>query len=197
MTANDVVATIPVDVLLAAYRQGVFPMAHEDGELYWHEPDPRAIFDLPGLAPDRTTTRILRSNRFTTTIDRAFTHVIDACADREETWIDPRIRASYVQLHEAGHAHSVEVWTGDELAGGIYGVAIGGAFFGESMFGANNAGKVAFYSLVDHLRKQGFMLFDTQYINDFTTTLGAKEITRADFLLTLKQAITHPVTFRR
>ena len=194
MTAPEV-AVIPVDVLLAAYRQGIFPMAHDDGELYWHEPDPRAVFDLYNLTPDRTTARILRSQRFAVTIDQAFEVVIRACADREETWIDPRIKASYVQLHTAGHAHSMEAWTGNELAGGIYGVAIGGAFFGESMFGANNAGKVAFHSLVDHLRKQGFMLFDTQYINAFTAGLGAKEIARADFLLALQHAIAQPVTF--
>ena len=187
---------IPPEILVKAYRKGLFPMCHEDGELYWHDPDPRAVFTLDTLEPDRSTARIIRSGRFTITRDKAFAEVIAACADREGTWIDERIKASYVALHRAGHAHSMEAWQDKELVGGIYGVAVGGAFFGESMFTrASNAGKVAFHALVAHLRERGFVLFDSQYINDFTAQLGAVEHPRERFKQDLKAALRLPVTF--
>jgi len=187
---------IPPEILVKAYRKGLFPMCHEDGELYWHDPDPRAVFTLDTLEPDRRTARIIRSGRFTITRDKAFAEVIAACAEREDTWIDERIKASYVALHRAGHAHSMEAWQGQELVGGIYGVAVGGAFFGESMFTrASNAGKVAFHALVAHLRERGFVLFDSQYINDFTAQLGAVEHPRERFRQDLKAALRLPVTF--
>ena len=187
---------IPPEILVKAYRKGLFPMCHEDGELYWHDPDPRAVFTLDTLEPDRSTARIIRSGRFTITRDKAFAEVIAACADREGTWIDERIKASYVALHRAGHAHSMEAWQDKELVGGIYGVAVGGAFFGESMFTrASNAGKVAFHALVAHLRERGFVLFDSQYINDFTAQLGAVEHPRERFKRDLKAALRLPVTF--
>jgi leucyl/phenylalanyl-tRNA--protein transferase len=187
---------IPPEILVKAYRKGLFPMCHEDGALYWHDPDPRAVFPLDTLEPDRRTARIIRSARFTITCDSAFSDVIAACADREDTWIDERIKGSYVALHRAGHAHSMEAWQGQELVGGIYGVALGGAFFGESMFTrASSAGKVAFHALVAHLRVRGFVLFDSQYINDFTAKLGAVEHPRARFKQDLKAALKLPVTF--
>lgn len=187
---------IPPEILVKAYRKGLFPMCHEDGELYWHDPDPRAVFTLDTLEPDRRTARIIRSGRFTITRDKAFAEVIAACAEREDTWIDERIKASYVALHRAGHAHSMEAWQDKELVGGIYGVAVGGAFFGESMFTrASNAGKVAFHALVAHLRERGFVLFDSQYINDFTAQLGAVEHPRERFRQDLKAALRLPVTF--
>ena len=187
---------IPPEILVKAYRKGLFPMCHEDGELYWHDPDPRAVFTLDTLEPDRRTARIIRSGRFTITRDKACAEVIAACADREGTWIDERIKASYVALHRAGHAHSMEAWQDQELVGGIYGVAVGGAFFGESMFTrASNAGKVAFHALVAHLRERGFVLFDSQYINDFTAQLGAVEHPRERFKQDLKAALRLPVTF--
>jgi leucyl/phenylalanyl-tRNA--protein transferase len=187
---------IPPEILVKAYRKGLFPMCHEDGELYWHDPDPRAVFTLDTLEPDRRTARIIRSGRFTITRDKAFAEVIAACAEREDTWIDERIKASYVALHRAGHAHSMEAWQDQELVGGIYGVAVGGAFFGESMFTrASNAGKVAFHALVAHLRERGFVLFDSQYINDFTAQLGAVEHPRERFRQDLKAALRLPVTF--
>lgn len=187
---------IPPEILVKAYRKGLFPMCHEDGELYWHDPDPRAVFTLDTLEPDRRTARIIRSGRFTITRDKAFAEVIAACAEREDTWIDERIKASYVALHRAGHAHSMEAWQDQELVGGIYGVAVGGAFFGESMFTrASNAGKVAFHALVAHLRERGFVLFDSQYINDFTAQLGAVEHPRERFKQDLKAALRLPVTF--
>lgn len=187
---------IPPEILVKAYRKGLFPMCHEDGELYWHDPDPRAVFTLDTLEPDRRTARIIRSGRFTITRDKAFAEVIAACAEREDTWIDERIKASYVALHQAGHAHSMEAWQDQELVGGIYGVAVGGAFFGESMFTrASNAGKVAFHALVAHLRERGFVLFDSQYINDFTAQLGAVEHPRERFRQDLKAALRLRVTF--
>lgn len=187
---------IPPETLIKAYRTGMFPMCHDDGELYWHDPDPRAVFPLQDLEPDRRTARIIRSGRFNITRDTAFTEVIAACAEREDTWIDERIKASYVALHRSGHAHSVEAWQGLELVGGIYGVAVGGAFFGESMFTrASNAGKVAFHALVTHLRERGFVLFDSQYINEFTAQLGAVEHPRARFQQELKVAVNMDVTF--
>ncbi|MBK6832275.1 MAG: leucyl/phenylalanyl-tRNA--protein transferase [Flavobacteriales bacterium] len=189
-------ATIPVEVLLKAYSQGAFPMAHEDGELYWHQPDPRAVFDMHALRPDPKTSKVLRSGRYSSSIDRVFEQVVRACADREETWIDECIVASFVELHRSGHAHSLEVWEETHLVGGIYGVALGGAFFGESMFGVNNAGKVAFYSMAAHLRDLGFVLFDTQYINPFTAQLGAYEIPKAEFDLLLGHAMEQRIQFR-
>ena len=187
---------IPVDVLLAAYARGWFPMCHEDGELYWHDPDPRAVFSLDRIDPNARMRTVMRSSQFTTTIDRAFTEVVRACADRTETWIDERIVSSYAALHSAGHAHSVEAWQDDQLVGGIYGVALGGAFFGESMFSrSSNAGKVAFYTLVSSLKQKGFTLFDSQYINDFTRQLGAVEVPRVAFQRTLAQAVALPVRF--
>ena len=194
MTLTTPEATIPVAVLLDGYAKGRFPMAHDDGQLYWHDPDPRAVFDLTSLVPDARTARHLRSGRFSITINKVFADVIQHCADRRETWIDERMRVSYIALHHAGHAHSVETWDNGRLVGGIYGVALGGAFFGESMFASvNNAGKVAFHSLVQHLRERGFMLFDTQYLNPFSASLGAMEVPRRAFRLALKKAFTvHP-----
>ncbi|MEO8590990.1 MAG: leucyl/phenylalanyl-tRNA--protein transferase [Flavobacteriales bacterium] len=187
---------IPVDVLVAAYTKGWFPMCHEDGELYWHDPDPRAVFPLDTVAPNARMRTLLRCGRFSTTVDRVFDEVIHACADRDETWIDGRIARSYAAIHQAGQAHSVETWQEGQLVGGIYGVAIGGAFFGESMFSrVSNASKVAFYELVAHLKRQGFVLFDSQYVNPFTRQLGAVEVPRAEFQRTLEQALALPIRF--
>lgn len=196
MTNAALVPTIPVDVLLDAYAEGRFPMCHEDGALYWHDPDPRAIIPLDNVVPDTRLQRLMRSGRFELSRDRAFDAVIQGCAQREETWIDDRLIASYKDLHEAGHAHSVEVWENGILVGGIYGVALAGAFFGESMFNrVSNAGKLAFHGLVEHLREQDFILFDTQYINDFTAHLGAHEVRRSTFRSKLAQALLLPTKF--
>jgi leucyl/phenylalanyl-tRNA---protein transferase len=196
MSIHRPVPTIPVQELVNGYYQGRFPMAHEDGHIYWHDPDPRAVFDLSTIVPDPRTARVIRSGRFRTTVDHAFEAVIRSCADREETWLDERMIRSYLALHRAGLAFSVECWEGDRLAGGIYGVKLGRAFFGESMFGTNNAGKVAFHALVSQLRQQQFILFDTQYINPFTQQLGAMEIPRIIFREQLKRAIGTPVNNR-
>ncbi|MBL8010923.1 MAG: leucyl/phenylalanyl-tRNA--protein transferase [Flavobacteriales bacterium] len=201
MSRTTEVPVIPVHVLMAAYAAGRFPMAHADGELYWHDPDPRAVFDLDAVRPNARLARLMRNAGFHVTRDEAFTAVVDACAERPETWIDARIRATYAQLHRAGHAHSVEVWategTGTRaLVGGIYGVALGGAFFGESLFHRRpNAGKVAFHALAGHLRQRGFTLLDSQYLNPFTASLGAVEVPRARFLRMLAAAKQVPACF--
>lgn len=189
--------TIPVAVLLEGYARGRFPMCHEDGGIYWHDPDPRAVFPLAELRPDEVTARQVRSGRYRCTLDRAFEAVIRACADRPETWLDERMIRSYIALHQAGHAHSVECWEDDRLVGGIYGVSLGAAFFGESMFGRRNAGKVAFHHLAGRLQQADYQLFDTQYINPFTEGLGAAEVPRAQFRRKLARALnTEPAPLR-
>lgn len=184
------VATIPIAELVLAYSEGRFPMCHDDGELYWHDPDPRAIFPLDRIRPNARAQRAFRQAGFTFSRDHAFEQVIRSCADREESWIDERIIATFVNMHSAGYAHSVETWHGEELVGGIYGVALKGAFFGESMFSrVPNAGKAAFYALVAHLQTKGYELFDTQYINAFTQQLGAIELPRRAFRKQLEKAL--------
>jgi len=165
-------------------------MVHDDGETYWHDPDPRAVFVLDRLRPNARLRSFIRSRGYRCTIDHRFEAVMRACADRESTWITGDMIEAYTELHHQGKAHSVETWQGDALIGGIYGVSIGAAFFGESMFShADNASKAAFHHLVDHLRAQGFILFDSQYINDHTRSLGAMEIPRAAFRSLLALAV--------
>jgi leucyl/phenylalanyl-tRNA---protein transferase len=169
-------------LLIDAYSSGLFPMMHEDGELRWHDPDPRAIFPLDRIAPNARLRTFIRSNGYRFTFDGCFEQVMRTCADRERTWISEEMVQAYTALHLAGHAHSAEAWQGDALVGGVYGVSIGAAFFGESMFSRkSNGGKAAFFRLSDHLRSAGFTLFDTQYINDHTRSLGAIEIARTEF----------------
>lgn len=194
MVITDVIVpTIPVSELLHAYASGRFPMCHEDGELWWHDPDPRAIFPLDRVAPNARLQRLMRSCRFRVQrVSNALDldAVITGCADRPETWIDERIKASYGELYQAGHVLAFEVFEGDERVGGIYGVVIGSAFFGESMFNrAPSAGKVVFHALVEHLKQSGCTLFDTQYINPFTASLGAVEVPRTEYLAMLNKAI--------
>ncbi len=197
MSVLSTVPTIPVDVVLNGYRQGRFLMVHDDGRIHWHDPDPRAVFLLDELRPDRRTARVIRSGRYRVTMNTCFERVMRACADRPETWLDERLIQTYTHLHEAGYADSVEVWEGSTLSGGIYGVALGAAFFGESMFGKDHAGKVAFHALVDQLRAKGFILFDTQYINPFTRRLGAVELSRDRFQKDLAEALARNTSFNQ
>ena len=187
---------LTADLLLRAYRRGWFPMAHEDGELYWHDPDPRAIFPLAELKPNARLQRAIRSAGFRITLDVRFEAVMRACAEREETWITAEMIAVYTELHRRGQAHSAEVWQGEALVGGLYGVSVGSAFFGESMFSrVPNASKAAFHHLAEHLRQKGFTLFDSQYINDHTASLGAIEVPREIFRTMLAQAVHHDADF--
>jgi leucyl/phenylalanyl-tRNA---protein transferase len=178
------------DQLIGAYARGYFPMTHPDGQLYWHDPDPRAVFPLNDVRPNARLRRKLRSAGFVCSVDQAFERVMCGCADRETTWLSEEMIGAYVELHHRGFAHSVETWYQGQLVGGIYGVSLQGAFFGESMFNrANHASKAAFHHLMDHLRERRFLLFDSQYINDHTRSLGAMEIPRDEFGPVLAEAL--------
>lgn len=181
---------IPPEVLLGAYSQGVFPMA-EDGEIVWVEPRMRGVIPLDeGFHIPRGLQKALRKEPFEIRFDSAFREVMEGCAEREETWIDEVILKSYCYLHERGHAHSVECWDEDGLQGGLYGVAIGKAFFGESMFSKKtDASKIALVALVKRLREKGFLLLDTQWMTDHLRTFGGVEVPQERYLKLLRVAI--------
>lgn len=184
--------------LLEAYRRGIFPWFDEESPILWWSPDPRAIFEMDGLHVSRRLARTVRSGRFTVTFDRAFGEVIRGCADRpnDGVWITADMIDAYTRLHELDHAHSVEVWHEGQLAGGLYGVAIGGLFAGESMFTrVRDASKVALVHLMEHLRQRGYPLFDVQFLNAHTARLGAIEIPRREYLARLRRAIAYDVSF--
>ncbi len=184
---------IPVPVLLAAYRAGLFPMPGPDGALGWYSPDPRGILPLDRFHVSRRLARVLRANGFEVTFDRAFDDVIAGCASRggDGDWINGEIVESYTALHRAGFAHSVETWQSGQLVGGVYGVALGGAFFGESMFyRVTDASKVALSGLVDRLRRRRFRLLDIQWLTPHLVRLGAVEVPRARYLELLEAAVT-------
>jgi leucyl/phenylalanyl-tRNA--protein transferase len=186
------------DRLLAAYRQGIFPWFGADDPILWWSPDPRAVFELDGLHVARRLRRTIRSGQFTVTVDRDFAGVIRGCADRppEEVWLTAAMIAAYEELHRLGHAHSVEAWRDGALAGGVYGVALGGFFAGESMFHRRrDASKVALAALVERLRGRGFQLFDVQFLTEHTSRLGAVEVPRRDYLARLRRALACPTTF--
>lgn len=183
--------------LVDAYAHGIFPWPAGD-LLFWWSPDPRALLPLDGLRVSRSLRKSLRSGRFTWTVDEDFRGVIAGCADRpgEGTWITPGMVAAYTRLHQLGYAHSLEVWRDGELVGGVYGVALGAAFMGESMFHrVSDASKVALVHLVDHLWRQSFMLFDAQLPTEHLARLGAVEVDRTDFLDQLGVAVRQPDRF--
>ena len=184
--------------LLEAYRRGIFPWYDENLPICWWSPDPRAIFELDRFHVPRRLRRTCRSGRFQVTWNRAFAEVIRGCADRpgQGTWITQEMMQAYETLHGLGHAQSIEVWSGDELAGGIYGVAVGGLFAGESMFSRRrDASKVALVHLIERLRERGFQLFDIQFLNDHTARLGAVEIPRREYLERLRAALACDARF--
>ena len=194
----DVGGDLSPERLLARYRQGVFPWYDDLLPICWWSPDPRGIFELDGVRIPRRLRRTYRSGKFQFTIDRDFAGVMQGCSDRpdEGTWITPAMLEAYQTLHRLGFAHSVEVWQAGEMAGGIYGVAIGGFFAGESMFHRRtDASKVAWLFLFEHLRQRGFTLFDTQILTPHTERLGAVEIPRTVYLERLRHAVRLPVTF--
>jgi leucyl/phenylalanyl-tRNA--protein transferase len=187
---------IDPELLLQGYRLGVFPMAMEDDSIQWFSPDPRAILPLEDFHVPHALRRLLRKNVFETRIDSAFSKVIEACAKREDTWINLEIIESYTRLHDLGCAHSVEAWKEGRLAGGLYGVAVGGAFFGESMFHhVTNASKIALVALVEHLRAQKFALLDTQWLTPHLQQFGGLEISREHYLRLLRRAVELPREF--
>ena len=183
---------IDPDLLLRAYAIGVFPMAdsRDAKDVFWVEPKRRAILPLDGFRLSRSLRRTLRSGTFEVTRDTAFAEVVRRCADREETWINADIEQSYSELHRRGHAHSVECWQGGALVGGLYGVTLGGAFFGESMFSARpDASKVALAWLVARLKVGGFTLLDCQFMTEHLRSLGAVEIGQPDYMVLLDSAL--------
>ncbi len=189
-----------VSRLLSAYRRGIFPWtAHP---ITWWSPDPRGIMELDGLHVPRSLARVLRSSNFSISLNRDFRAVIQGCAERStgrgrgETWITPEFVEAYCQVHREGHAHSLEVWAEGRLVGGIYGVAQGGLFAGESMFHrVSNASKVALVRLVEHLRQRGFLLFDIQMLTPVTRRMGGTEISRDEYLQRLSKALRRECSF--
>lgn len=188
---------IDPDFLLMAYCSGFFPMADpKTGEIGWFSPDPRAIFELDEFHVPRSLRLVIKKNLFEVRVNTSFEQVVRGCAEREETWISEDIIRSYVELHRLGFAHSVESWSAGSLVGGLYGVAIGGAFFGESMFSRQkDASKVALVHLVERMEVRGFELLDTQWITPHLKMFGAKEISREEYLKRLRHAIKKKCTF--
>jgi leucyl/phenylalanyl-tRNA--protein transferase len=203
MTSRDSAASeITPEVLLRAYACGIFPMAEsaDDPTLFWVEPEMRGVIPLDGFRISSRLARTVRSDAFTVSVDRAFKAVIAGCAapqaGRDDTWINKRIRELYIGLHELGHAHSVEVWKNDDLVGGLYGVSLGRAFFGESMFHrARDASKVALVHLVARLIAGGYELLDTQYVTEHLRSFGATEISRRRYTALLDKAIKGAADF--
>jgi len=177
--------------ILAAYRRGIFPWPDQNARLLWWSPDPRAILPLDGFHESRSLRRTRRRDRFRVTWNEAFAAVVRGCSERREgTWITSDMAAAYNELHALGWAHSVEVWCGPELAGGVYGVAIGGLFAAESMFHRpRDASKVALAALVGELATAGFSLLDVQFRTPHLASLGAVEIPRAEYLRRLRSAL--------
>lgn len=194
---------LSAEVLIEAYRLGFFPMAssRDSGDVMWVRPEFRGIFPLDQFRVSRSLAKILRQDRFQVTINKAFAEVMAGCAEstpgREETWINDEITKVYGDLHRAGGAHSVECWQDGKLVGGLYGVSLRGAFFGESMFSrASNASKVALCHLVGRLKLSGYSLLDTQFLTDHLASLGAVEVPEAEYQLLLAEALKGSGDFR-
>ena len=187
-------------ILLSGYAQGVFPMAmsRDQTQLHWFDPKRRGVFPLQGFHISRSLARRIRRDTYTIRTNTAFGAVVRACAARDETWINDPLIALYTTLHEAGYAHSLEVWENDELIGGVFGIALGGAFFGESMFSHRVDGsKIALAYLVDRLRQAGFSLFDTQYLTPHLASLGGIEVPRSAYHAALAEALGRKAEFDR
>ncbi|WP_309668257.1 leucyl/phenylalanyl-tRNA--protein transferase [Tabrizicola sp.] len=186
------------ETLLRGYAMGIFPMAEsrDDPTIHWVDPRRRGVMPLHGFHISRKLARHIRTSQATVTVDRAFDAVVSACAARAETWISQQIQTLYRALHDRGFAHSIEVWEGDILIGGVYGVTLGAAFFGESMFSRRtDASKLALTYTVHRLRAGGFVLFDTQFLTPHLASLGGIELPRADYHRQLEAALTHSAQF--
>lgn len=189
---------ITPDLLLRAYAMGIFPMAESvtDPTIHWVDPRRRGVFPLDGFHISRSLHRAILRGDYQVTVNTDFADVLAGCADRPETWINDTLTALYLTLHDQGHAHSLEVWEGETLVGGVYGVGLGAAFFGESMFSRRtNASKIALAWLVHRLRAGGFTLFDTQFLTPHLASLGAQEISRATYHARLHHALDRRATF--
>ncbi|ARM12219.1 MULTISPECIES: leucyl/phenylalanyl-tRNA--protein transferase [Rhizobium] len=190
---------ITPDILLRAYSIGLFPMAEsaDDPEIFWVEPELRGVLPLDHFHISKSLAKTVRRHPFEIRFDHAFESVITACAEetsgRPSTWINQTIRSLYSTLFDMGHAHTVEAWDGDELVGGLYGVSLGSAFFGESMFSRRtDASKICLVHLVDRLRNKGFTLLDTQFTTEHLKTFGAIDVPKADYALLLAAAMESP-----
>jgi len=190
--------TITPQLLLQAYAAGIFPMSESraDPEIFWVDPKFRGILPLNSFHISRSLRRRLLRGDYQITLSHDFAGTVTACADRDETWINDTIFDLYRQLHDAGFAHSLEVWQHDRLVGGVYGVTLGAAFFGESMFSrVTDGSKIALAYLVDHLNRCGFQLFDTQFITPHLFSLGGAEISRSAYHARLAKALESPADF--
>jgi leucyl/phenylalanyl-tRNA--protein transferase len=187
--------------IIGAYYRGIFPWPHEAGDRIWYSSDPRAILPLDGLDVSRRLARTLRQGKFHATVDLAFEQVIDGCADRlpDKTWITPELRDCYVELHHRGWAHSFEIWTADgQLAGGLYGLAVGGMFGAESMFHrVTDASKAAMVAMIQHLSRLGVSLIDLQVLTEHTERMGAIEIPREEYMQRLEVAFEQDISWLR
>jgi leucyl/phenylalanyl-tRNA--protein transferase len=186
------------ELLIHAYSLGVFPMAEsrDSEDILWMDPKARGIMPLNGFHVSRSLAKAIARNDYEITLDAAFEDVMDACADRNETWISRKIRAAYIELFHRNHAHSLEVWRNGDLMGGVYGVSLGSAFFGESMFSKQtNGSKIALAYLTTHLKSCGYALFDTQYLTDHLASLGGVEIGRTTYREMLRKTVTKPEKF--
>lgn len=187
-------------LLLTAYASGVFPMAESanSDEIFWFNPEKRGVMPLDGLHISRSLRKAMRTKRYKVTANQCFEDVLAACADREETWINAEIAALYTKLHELGHAHSIEVWDGKNLVGGLYGVSLGAAFFGESMFSRqSNASKIALVGLVARLNLGNFALLDMQFLTPHLASLGGIQISRDAYQARLQAALRQEGHFMR
>lgn len=186
-------------ILISAYSQGFFPMAEskDSAEIYWHRPDPRAIFPLYDIKIPKSVRQLFNKRLYTFTVDKDFATVIKKCGDRKKTWINGDIIDAYTGLHKMGNAHSVEAFREGNLVGGLYGVHIGGGFFGESMFGTEpNVAKLCLYILMTILIKNNFILLDSQYGNYFTYSLGAIDISSDEYFKLLTAALNLDCEFK-
>ncbi len=197
---QDGPSALTPELLLQGYQAGVFPMSEsrDDPDVFWVDPRLRGVIPLDGFRISRSLAKTIRTTPLELTLDRDFLGVVRGCADRPETWINDTIFDLYAALHDRGSAHSIEVWDGETLVGGVYGVTIGAAFFGESMFSRRrDASKIALAYLVDHLVQAGFTLFDTQFITDHLASLGAQEIDRDTYHELLDQALNQTANFKQ
>lgn len=196
---NDKEPVITPEILLRAYAMGLFPMAEsaDDLDIYWVQPEIRGVIPLDQFHISKSLAKVMRKNPFEIRVNTAFDRVIELCAqeaeDRPSTWINPTILKLYKALHGIGHAHSVEAWQGDALVGGLYGVSLGAAFFGESMFSRRtNASKICLVKLVDRLKERGFHLLDTQFTTEHLKTFGAIDVPKEDYEVMLDKAMKYP-----
>lgn len=190
--------TLTPELLLHGYSIGIFPMAEHrnDPDVFWVDPRRRGVMPLDGFHLSRSLKKAIRNARYRPAINKDFVGTVEGCANRSETWINAEIRRLYAALHARGHAHSMEMWDGEDLVGGVYGVTLGAAFFGESMFSRRrDASKIALAYLVDRLVQGGFTLFDTQFITPHLASLGAFEISRAEYHARLSEAVATSADF--